>query len=190
MFKDIELPDFSMVNYSYSTRQQRYAAGVWDELTVNFTFRRRYGWYLLQGFYPTFMFMFISWIQFYLGPRAIPARTMIGVNTLLAMTFQFGSIIRNLPRVSYIKAIDWWILSGMSFIFATLVELAAIGFKMKDEGRSSIRLMSMLRKRKKKMKSDAVLSCEKLDLFSRIAFPLAYSLFNIFYWVYYIYIAK
>lgn len=58
---------------------QPYAAGVWDELTVNFVFKRRYGWYLLQGYIPTYMTIFISWIPFYLGPRAIPARTMIGV---------------------------------------------------------------------------------------------------------------
>jgi hypothetical protein len=41
--------DFDMVNYSIHARRQRYAAGVWDELTVSFLFQRRSGWYLLQG---------------------------------------------------------------------------------------------------------------------------------------------
>ncbi|VDM60978.1 unnamed protein product [Angiostrongylus costaricensis] len=136
-FKDIELPDFSMVNYSTSDNLTLYAAGYWNELTVKFVFRRRYGWYLLQGYIPTYMTVFISWIPFYLGPKAIPARTMIGVNALLAMTFQFGNIIRNLPRVSYVKAIDVWMLSGISFVFASLVELATIGYMTRNEGRPS-----------------------------------------------------
>nr|CAD2146873.1 unnamed protein product [Meloidogyne enterolobii] len=188
MFKDIELPDFYMVNYSITSRRQRYAAGVWDELTVSFQFQRRYGWYLLQGFYPTFLFIFISWIPFYLGPKAIPARTMIGVNILLAMIFQFGSIIRNLPRVSYIKAIDLWILCGMTFIFATLVELAAIGFKMRKEDGGSIKRFKNLNNRQNR-KTDVIVSCERLDKFSRMAFPAIYALFNAFYWTYYMLIA-
>ncbi|KAL3077230.1 hypothetical protein niasHS_013219 [Heterodera schachtii] len=188
-FKEINLPDFYMVNHTLSIRQANYSAGFWDELTVQFHFQRRYGWYLLQGFYPTFLFMFISWIPFYLGPKAIPARTMIGVNALLAMIFQFGAIIRNLPRVNYVKAIDWWILCGMTFIFASLVELAAIGFKMRNEGRTTLR-MKNLSKRGGRRKTDAFVTCEKLDYFSRIAFPAIYTLFNVVYWTYYMFIAK
>uniref|UniRef100_F1L3F4 Ligand-gated ion channel 50 n=1 Tax=Ascaris suum TaxID=6253 RepID=F1L3F4_ASCSU len=142
MLKNIELPDFKMTNFSVIAVEQMYPAGWWDELTVAFVFKRRYGWYILQGYIPTYVTIFISWISFYLGSRfmhwrssrAIPARTMLGVNSLLAMTFQFGNIIRNLPRVSYVKAIDVWMLSGMMFIFLSLLELAVIGFMSRNEG--------------------------------------------------------
>ncbi|KAI6177735.1 hypothetical protein M3Y97_00940400 [Aphelenchoides bicaudatus] len=153
LFKDIELPDFSMVNFTWKNTAQQYAAGVWDELTVSFAFRRRYGWYLLQGYIPTYLTIFISWIPFYLGPRAMPARTMIGVNALLAMTFQFGNVIRNLPRVSYVKVIDWWVLSGMTFVFASLVELAIIGYKMRREENQTLRIKDLGKKRKLRKKS-------------------------------------
>ncbi|GMR41908.1 hypothetical protein PMAYCL1PPCAC_12103 [Pristionchus mayeri] len=195
-FKDIELPDFTMYNYSTTSNKQYYAAGYWDELTVTFYFRRRYGWYLLQGFIPTYMTTFISWIPFYLGPRAIPARTMIGVNALLAMTFQFGNIMRNLPRVSYIKAIDVWVLGGIGFVFASLAELAVVGFLMKDEGRPSTLSHSSTRKwNLKKMSSNSrtsnhhcenkltvVQKSERVDQCARFMFPVIYSLYNFLYW--------
>uniref|UniRef100_A0A7I4Z396 Ligand-gated ion channel 50 n=1 Tax=Haemonchus contortus TaxID=6289 RepID=A0A7I4Z396_HAECO len=191
-FKDIELPDFSMVNYSTSGDLTLYAAGYWDELTVTFVFRRRYGWYLLQGYIPTYMTIFISWIPFYLGPKAIPARTMIGVNALLAMTFQFGNIMRNLPRVSYVKAIDVWMLSGISFVFASLVELATIGYMTRNEGKPSGSsgasgkrwIMSKTPASNEiPRKSQNIQVCERIDTYARIGFPLVYTCYNLLYWL-------
>ncbi|VDP11428.1 unnamed protein product [Onchocerca flexuosa] len=128
----IMLPDFILINISSGLRIEKYPAGMWDELHVNFTFERRCIWYFMQAYVPTYLTIFISWVSFSLGPRAIPARTMLGVNALLAMIFQFGNIMRNLPRVSYIKAIDVWMLVSMTFIFSSLIELAIVGSKVKN----------------------------------------------------------
>uniref|UniRef100_A0A7E4VSQ8 Neur_chan_LBD domain-containing protein n=1 Tax=Panagrellus redivivus TaxID=6233 RepID=A0A7E4VSQ8_PANRE len=184
LFKDIELPDFSMVNFSIMDDSKQYAAGYWDELSVTFTFKRRYGWYIFQGYIPQYTTVFISWIPFYLGPRAIPARTMIGVNSVLALSFQFGNIIRNLPRVSYVKAIDMFILTGMAFVFASLIELATVGFMMRNEGRQTIRIKDLQRKKRKK--SNPILTAERLDRNCRALFPAAYAIFNVLYWGFYI----
>ncbi|CAJ0580920.1 unnamed protein product, partial [Mesorhabditis spiculigera] len=129
----IELADYELTDILFVRNTEVYPAGFWHELTMMFQFKRRAGWYILQAYLPTYLTICISWISFALGSKAIPARTMLGVNSLLAMTFQFGNIIRNLPRVSYVKAIDVWMLSCMTFVFCSLLELAWVGYLSRDE---------------------------------------------------------
>ncbi|KAI6222353.1 hypothetical protein M3Y99_01507100 [Aphelenchoides fujianensis] len=133
MREKMELADYELEDIENVRMEVPYPAGFWHELTMKFHFKRRAGWYILQAYLPTYLTIFISWISFVLGTSAIPARTMLGVNSLLAMTFQFGNIIRNLPRVSYVKAIDIWLLSCMTFVFCSLLELAWVGFLSRTE---------------------------------------------------------
>ncbi|PAV64686.1 hypothetical protein WR25_17879 [Diploscapter pachys] len=192
-FKNISLPEFDMKSLKLSRETREYAAGYWDELKATFYFRRRYQWYLLQGYIPTYMTVFISWISFYLGAKAIPARTMICVNALLAMNFQFGNIMRNLPRSSDLKAIDIWMISGMLFVFASLVELAVVGWFMQEEAKPSFSRDNSRRWNLSKTsvmgeapkKSRNLQYCECVDFYSRIMFPLVYSLYNFYYWFIY-----
>lgn len=133
MREKMELADYELCGIENLRKTEPYPAGFWHELTMKFQFKRRAGWYILQAYLPTYLTICISWISFALGPKAIPARTMLGVNSLLAMTFQFGNIIRNLPRVSYVKAIDVWMLSCMTFVFCSLLELAWVGYLTREE---------------------------------------------------------
>uniref|UniRef100_A0A0M3IG30 Neur_chan_memb domain-containing protein n=1 Tax=Ascaris lumbricoides TaxID=6252 RepID=A0A0M3IG30_ASCLU len=140
MKHNITLPDYVLVDFTATSVRRLYPPGIWNELIATFTFQRLYGFYILQVYVPAYISVFISWVSFYLGPHNIPSRTTVGVNSLLALTFQFGSVVSNLPKTSDVKAIDVWILSSMAFIFASLIELAIVGYMTRGESDLTMKL--------------------------------------------------
>uniref|UniRef100_A0A915BEY1 Ligand-gated ion channel 50 n=1 Tax=Parascaris univalens TaxID=6257 RepID=A0A915BEY1_PARUN len=183
MLRPINLPDFDIEKIDPVLVRVVYPAGLWDELHVRFTFKRRCAWYFLQSYVPTYLTIFISWIAFSLGPspKAVQARTMLGVNALLAIIMQFGSTLRKLPRVSYVKAIDVWLLGSMTFIFLSLVELAIVGLKMRGEVKPPSSSTDCCCSKT----SDPIRTVHRIDSCAKIIFPAVYSVFNIVYWAYY-----
>ncbi|PAV84261.1 hypothetical protein WR25_16852 isoform D [Diploscapter pachys] len=147
MLPDIEIPDFEIIRVQTFKHAEEYKAGQWYRLTIEIEFKRKYLYYILQCYFPTYISVFFSWISFCIDTRALPARIILGVNSLMSLTyqvwfdtlifsveylyFQFGNIISSLPPVSYVKAIDLWMISCLIFIFATLLELAFVAYQDK-----------------------------------------------------------
>ena len=46
----------------------------------------------------------------------------VGITTILTIVFLMGCANASFPRVSYAKAIDWYLMVSFAFIFASLVE--------------------------------------------------------------------
>ncbi|KJH53170.1 Cation transporter family protein [Dictyocaulus viviparus] len=133
MMEKVELPDFDLIGWSTDHQRLEYPNGIWDRAKVKFTFARRYGFYLFQSYFPTSLTVISSWVGFFFDVRSVSAsylvyfpRITLGVSSLLALTFQFGNVLRHLPRVSYIKCLDVWMIFSVIFIFCTLVELAIV----------------------------------------------------------------
>ncbi|VDN05953.1 unnamed protein product [Thelazia callipaeda] len=174
---EIILPDFVLTSYNTSIT---YPAGVWNELTMTFTFTRRYGWYIFQAYVPTYLTIFISWISFCLSSKMIPARTMLGVNSLLALTFHFGNIMRNLPRVSYVKALDVWMLSCLSFVFCSLLELAVIGSMNESSEVSLAYILQFLAPNDPRMKTKVFVASSENRLKTKKVIGRKFSRFRIY----------
>lgn len=100
--------------------------GAFPCLEIRFVLRRDIGYFLIQVYVPSILIVILSWVSFWINVDAIPARVSLGLLTVLTMTTQSTGANSNLPRVSYIKAIDVWMITCLVFVFTALVEFAFV----------------------------------------------------------------
>lgn len=101
-------------------------AGTFSALKAEIYINRKSGHYMLHIFAPSIMLVSLSWVSFWVDPNAVPARVSLGVTCVLTMTTQSSGTRATLPPVSYVKAIDVWMLVCLIFVFAALLEFAYV----------------------------------------------------------------
>lgn len=74
MMEKVELPDFRLIGWNTDHKRLQYPNGVWDRADVQFTFARRYGFYLFQSYFPTSLTVISSWVGFFFDVRSVSAR--------------------------------------------------------------------------------------------------------------------
>ncbi|CAF1082655.1 unnamed protein product [Adineta ricciae] len=72
------------------------------------------------------LIVILSFVSFWIDHKSVPARISVGLLTVLTVTTQSSGIRSQLPRVSYIKAIDVWMSACLVFVFAGLLEYALV----------------------------------------------------------------
>ncbi|XP_015790733.1 glutamate-gated chloride channel isoform X1 [Tetranychus urticae] len=131
--KNLHLPRFGLSNYVTEYCTSRTNTGEYSCIVVRLTFKREFSYYLIQIYFPCVMLVIVSWVSFWLDPNAIPARVSLGVTTLLTMATQISGINASLPPVSYIKAIDVWTESCLTFVFGALLEFALVNYASRSD---------------------------------------------------------
>ena len=106
--------------------------GNYSSITVTFLFRRRIGYFLIQVYLPAIFVVMLSWIVFWMEKSDIGTRMGLGITTILTIMFLLGSLNGNLPKVSYPKALDWYLLVSFTFVFLSLVECVIVYIFVKN----------------------------------------------------------
>uniref|UniRef100_A0A7E4UV26 Ig-like domain-containing protein n=1 Tax=Panagrellus redivivus TaxID=6233 RepID=A0A7E4UV26_PANRE len=204
-----QLPQFQFTNHTTGYCTSITNTGNYSCLSVEFELTREFGYYLIHLYIPGGALVVVSWVSFWLDPTSVPGRVTLGVTVLLTSHALASGVNAILPPVSYIKSIDVWILSCACFIFAALIEFAIVTYlysqqlsKHSDERRNipeRKRLLSNVSHtldapqnsvdRKipifdylwSQLHEDARI----VDRYARVVFPLAFFVFNIFYWLKY-----
>ncbi|XP_028398238.1 gamma-aminobutyric acid receptor subunit beta-like [Dendronephthya gigantea] len=117
-----ELAQFVLSTSSSSTRNVIYYSGNFTVLTATFEFKRRVGYYLLQVYLPCAILVMLSWIAFWMDKCDTGNRLTVGVTTILTIMFLLSYGNSSVPKMSYVKAMDIYLLSSFAFIFFSLIE--------------------------------------------------------------------
>uniref|UniRef100_A0A0N5BAJ1 Ig-like domain-containing protein n=1 Tax=Strongyloides papillosus TaxID=174720 RepID=A0A0N5BAJ1_STREA len=192
------LPQFEIINYTTTTCESVTKLGNFSCLRFKFSLKRQIGYYLLHLFIPSILLVMVSWISFYLDPNAVPGRVTLGTVTLLTLIANANGINSKLPPVSYIKAIDIWILFCVVFLFTALVEFAITCFLYNrkptytlvdktERNHSNIedREGNSYNCRMKFFDRFSGNNAKQIECMSRMVFPICFLLFNVFFWTYY-----
>ena len=89
---------------------------------MTYFFKRRIGFYLIQVYFPDMFVVALSWIVFWMDKNDMGNRMALGITTILTIMFLLGSLNGFMPRVSYAKALDWYLLVSFTFASLCLVE--------------------------------------------------------------------
>ncbi|XP_075252272.1 glycine receptor subunit alpha-2-like [Convolutriloba macropyga] len=124
--EDITLSNFRVVNYQWNSYIRNLTTGRWDTLAVTFRFGRNTLYFIIQMYIPSTLIVMVSWVSFWVGRASVPARAALGITTVLTLLTLISSTNANMPKISYMKAIDVYFAGCFLFVFASLIEFAAV----------------------------------------------------------------
>uniref|UniRef100_A0A8C4X175 Gamma-aminobutyric acid type A receptor subunit alpha6b n=1 Tax=Eptatretus burgeri TaxID=7764 RepID=A0A8C4X175_EPTBU len=122
------LLQYDLVGHNADFEIIRSSVGDYIVMTVFFHLRRKMGYFMIQTYIPCIMTVILSQVSFWINKESVPARTVFGITTVLTMTTQSISARHSLPKVSYATAMDWFIAVCFAFVFAALIEFAAVNY--------------------------------------------------------------
>ncbi|XP_067132630.1 glycine receptor subunit alphaZ1-like isoform X1 [Centruroides vittatus] len=208
MYDGLKMAQFELKSIKLSRCKESFHIGEYSCLRAELNLKRSVGYHVVQSYLPSILIVFISWVSFWLDVDAIPARITLGVTTLLTISSESTDQQANLAPVSYVKALDIWMGMCTTFVFAALLEFTFVSYlarkkQWKHIYERQIKITESLlsensncnncensnepiKPMSKKIFLTTRTIAKRIDKTSRVAFPVCFLFFNIFYWPYYL----
>ncbi|XP_055684188.1 gamma-aminobutyric acid receptor alpha-like [Lutzomyia longipalpis] len=118
-----DLIDFPQSNFTFIRRE-----GEFSVLQVSFNMQRHAGYFLIQVYVPCILIVVLSWVGFWIHREATSDRVGLGITTVLTLSTISLDSRKDLPKVRYATALDWFLLMSFFYCIATLLEFAGVHY--------------------------------------------------------------
>ncbi|XP_063885586.1 uncharacterized protein LOC135113890 [Scylla paramamosain] len=173
-------------------------SGEFSEARVRIPLTRRSGYAILNIYTPSLILLVISYVSLFFRPHIFEVRVMTTLTALLVMATLFTQVSSSLPKTSYFKMVDVWLLFCIVISFMVIIFHAIIDNSLGDSIPGVVSDLPALTKVTPLSQSPsgprspkALRSYEKITTttaglitFARYTTLILFVLFNIIYWSY------
>lgn len=120
--RNLKVPEFELVDILNFYCHSKTITGNFSCLKAELFFQRHFEYYLINVYVPSLLIVILSWISFWIDIDAVPARISLGLLTVLTISTQNSNFSAQMPKLSYIKAIDVWMAVCLLMVVAAFLE--------------------------------------------------------------------
>ncbi|CAL1532988.1 unnamed protein product [Lymnaea stagnalis] len=125
---DLRLSQFDLVGFPLTNYTGLVRGAMHSVLCVTFKLSRHAGYFLINLYLPCCLLVVLSWVSFWINREATADRIALGSMTVLTMTILGIENKSQLPKVSYITALDVYVALCFVFAIATTLEFAVVHY--------------------------------------------------------------
>ncbi|XP_078353528.1 gamma-aminobutyric acid receptor subunit gamma-1-like isoform X2 [Oculina patagonica] len=124
--REHDMTEFYVEKETHRLESTAYITGTHTAAVAEFQIRRRLQHFILGFYLPCISCTIASWLQFWMCQTAVGDRAGLGITTVLTEIFLLEFSGQGMPKVSYMKAAELYVIVSFGFIFLALVESAIV----------------------------------------------------------------
>jgi len=169
------VPNMQVSSHNTSHCDVLTSTGTYSCLSLDLTMTRHSSYQVLTIYIPYTMVIVVAYSVFWLHQTNSLARLAISLSSLLTVSVNSALINMALPPMSYTKIVDIWTGVCTMFLFLVFTTCVVSSYLGSQDKALSAGKVSGNKWRN-------ATGPQKLDYVARLAYPICFILFNIFYW--------
>ncbi|XP_045127382.1 glycine receptor subunit alpha-4-like [Portunus trituberculatus] len=167
---------------------------MYSEVWVRVPLKRLASYAVLNIYMPTLVLLVVDYFTLFFRPSIFDVRMMAALTVQLVIATLFSQVSASLPKTSYFKMVDVWLIFCIGITFLTIIFHVLVDACLYSEPKDAVVVVSLKSfgdstKKRKSGRGEGGSFCsskpgDRMVLWSKIIVAGVFVIFNLTYWIY------
>ncbi|TRY67873.1 hypothetical protein TCAL_08026 [Tigriopus californicus] len=125
VFDGINLTEYDIIRYNI---EESVSSTNFSRAIASVTIRRKMAYHVFNTFFQTLLLILVGYLSFFFKVNNFSDRIMVTLTTMLVVATIMVAIQSGLPKTSYYKMIDYWLIFCLIILIITFAIHTSIGY--------------------------------------------------------------